>query len=89
MTALDDFMKATRLQAVQGGVVAARADQLAMHPVLDQPSPFNRDDPVGVADGREPVGDNEDRPAAGDMLHIILYNPLAVVIESARRLIEN
>ena len=38
---------------------------------------------------RQPVGDDDDRAAGGDALHVLLDDPLALVIELARRLVED
>ena len=38
---------------------------------------------------REPVRDDKDRSPFGDLLHVLLNDPFALVIEGTRRLIED
>ena len=48
-----------------------------------------RDDAVGAPHGREPVRDDEHRAPLGDLAHVLLDDALALVIERARRLVED
>src|ERR1700724_3549177 len=51
--------------AVEPPVAALRLEQLIVRPVLDHATVLEDEDPAGVADRREAVGDH-DRGAAGD-----------------------
>ncbi len=60
-----------------------------MGAVFDKAAAVDGDDAVAAADGREPVRDDEHRSPAADLLHALLDDALALVIERARRLVEN
>ena len=77
------------LQAVQRRIAAAGLDQLVVRAVLDQAAAIERDDAVGAAHGGEPVGDDEHRAALGDLLHVLLDDALALIVERAGRLVED
>src|SRR6516165_11148663 len=83
-----DFMD-SGLQAMEGGIAAAGVDQIVMAAVLDEAARVNCDDPVGPPNRRQPVGDDEDGAALGDLLHVLLNHPLALIIERARCLVED
>src|SRR5579872_3389365 len=85
---LNDFMN-TGLQTVELGVRPAQPDQFVVGPVLDQPAAIERDDAVGAPYRGQAVGDDEHRPAPRDVLHVVLNNTLALVIERAGRLVED
>jgi hypothetical protein len=57
--------------------------------VLDDAPALQGDDPVGLAHGREAVGDHEHGPPARDLAQVLLDNALAFVVERARGLVEN
>ena len=57
--------------------------------VLDDAAMLERDDPVRIAHGREPMSDDEHRPAGGNSLHVLLDGTLAFVIERAGGLVED
>lgn len=63
--------------------------KLEMAPLLDDLAAFHRNDPVARAHGGEAVRDDDDGAALHDLLHIVLDDALTLVIEHARRLIEN
>src|SRR5712691_3582 len=84
----EDFMD-SGLQAVERGIAAAGLDQIVMGAVLDDAARFEGDDPVGAPHRGEPVGDDEDGTALGDLLHVLLDHPLALVIERTRCLVED
>src|SRR5271155_5446140 len=84
----DDFMN-PRLQAVERGVAAAGAEQLVMGPVLDEPAALHGDDAVAAAHRRQAMGDDDDGAVLGDVRHVLLDDPLALVVERARRLVED
>src|SRR5262249_37939764 len=83
-----DFMD-SGLQAVERGIAAASLDKIVMTAILDEAARVDGDDPVGAPHGREPVGDDEDSAALCDLLHVLLDHPLALIIERARRLVED
>jgi len=57
--------------------------------VLDDAAFLYGDYPVAMAHGGEPVRDDEYGAALNDMLHILLDDTLALIIERARGLVEN
>src|SRR6476469_1066653 len=77
------------LHAEERGIAPAGAHQLIVRAVLDDPAALDRDDAVGHAHGREPVRDDQHRAAGGDLAHVLLDDPLALVVERARRLVED
>jgi hypothetical protein len=77
------------LEAVEGGIASSDLDQILVHAVLDEALGVERDDPIGAAHGREPMRDDDDGAALGDLGHVTLDHPLALVIERARRLVED
>src|SRR6266536_329709 len=78
-----------RLQVMQLRVPAAPAHQFIMGPVLDDTAALDRDDAVGATYGREPVCDHKHGTPFDDAAHVVLDDPLALVIERARRLVED
>src|SRR5262245_34604827 len=83
-----DFMD-SGLQAMEGGIAAAGVDQIVMAAVFDDAAGLDGDDPVGAPHRREPVGDDEDRAALGDLLHVLLDHPLALIIKRACCLVKD
>src|SRR6266852_7957654 len=77
------------LQVMQLRITAALADQLVVRAVLDDAAALEGDDAIDTADGRKAVGDDEHGPTLDDPPHIVLDDALALVIESARRLVED
>src|SRR6516162_4656425 len=73
---LADCMDA-RLEPMERRVAPVCIDELVVGAVLHQPSAIDGDDAVGPAHGREAMGDNEDRPALGNLPHVDLDDPLA------------
>src|SRR5689334_17291703 len=88
LTLSSDDME-TRLDLMQHGVAPCLLDQLVMRAVLDQPTGLDGDDPVGIANGRKAVSDDEDGAAGTDPAHVALDDALAFVVERAGRLVEN
>src|SRR3979490_463971 len=60
-----------------------------MGAVLDQAAALERDDAIRRPYGRKPVRDDQHRPSLGDLLHVALNDTLALIIEGARRLVED
>src|SRR5499426_4311113 len=83
-----DFMDSC-LQPMQRCIAAAGLDQRVMGAVLDQAAALERDDAVRRPHGRKPVRDDQNRPPLGDLLHVLLNDALALVVEGTRRLIED
>src|SRR5450759_2418414 len=79
----------SRLQIVQLRVAAVATDQLIMVTVFDDAAAFDGDDAIGIANRRQTVGNDEDRPAGGDLLHVLLDGPLAFIIQRARCLVKD
>ena len=57
--------------------------------LLDDPAPVHDQDRVGVADGRQAVGDHERRPALHQSAHGSLDEHLGAGVDRGRRLIED
>src|SRR4051794_5392280 len=85
---LADFIDAS-LQPVQRRIAATGLDQRVMGAVLDQAAVLERDDAIRGPHGREPVRDDENGSSLGDLLHVVLDDTLALIIERTRRLIED
>src|SRR5262245_18304615 len=83
-----DFMNSC-LQAMQRCITAAGLDQRVMGSHLDQAPALERDDAIRRPHCRKPVRDDENRPPLGDLLHVLLNDALALIVEGARRLIED
>ena len=67
----------------------SRREQLVVGADLDDPPRVEDGDAVGVADRREPVGDDDRRAAGQRRSSACLHLHLAVVVEVARRLVED
>jgi len=78
-----------RLYLVKRGVTPCLFHQLVMGSILDQPAAFDGDDPVGMAYCRQPMGNNQYRPAIGNPAHIALDDVFALVVERTGRLVED
>src|SRR5947199_344476 len=50
---------------------------------------LQRDDTVGGAHGGKPMSDDQHRASFGDLLHVVLDDPLALVVQRAGRLVED
>ena len=57
--------------------------------VLDQTATLDRDDAVCHPQGGKPMSDNENRPASGNLRHVLLNYALAFVIERTCGLVKN
>jgi hypothetical protein len=78
-----------RLQAKQRRIATACPDQFVVGAIFDKPPPIYGQDAVGTPHGRKTMRDDEDRSTPGDLRHMILDDPLAFVIERARRFVED
>src|SRR4051795_2561562 len=75
--------------AVQRQVEAACREQLVVRALLDDPAVLQDDDQVGVADRREPVGDDEGRAAVQKPPQRALDLSFRADVDGARRLVED
>src|SRR5438093_10250553 len=74
---------------VEGPVAAAEGEQLVVASLLDDAPALDDDDPVGVADGGEAVGDH-DRGAAGEQRRQRLLDPrLGAQVDGGGGLVED
>src|SRR5262249_43788139 len=83
-----DFMEAC-LQPVQRRVATGFVHQLLVIAVFDDAAAFDGDDAIGVTNSRKPVGDDDHGPPFRYLLHVLVNDPLALVVERARRFVEN
>src|SRR5262245_10517202 len=88
-TTLSTNVMDASLHAVERGIAPAGTDQLLVRPVLDQPALLDGDDAIRHAHGGEPVGDDQHGAARRDLLHVLLDDALALVVERAGRLVED
>ena len=82
-------MRRVRLQADELGVVAIEREQLFVAALLDQLAAVEDEDAVGVAEGREPVGDGDGGAAAGQGLEGLLNRLFAFGVDVAGGLVED
>src|SRR3954454_3433730 len=87
-TVLADLINAS-LETMQGGVPAAGLDQRIMRAVLDQTAAFQGEDAIGAADGGQTVRDDQDGAAFRDLLHVVMDDPLAFIVERAGGFVED
>ena len=73
------------LQTMKRRVASACPDALVVSAVFDKPASIDGPDTIGAPHGRKAMGDDKDRPSLGDLLHMLLDDTLAFVIERARR----
>src|SRR6516165_12452467 len=71
------------------GVGTLRADQFVVRPVLDDAAALDADDSIGAANRRQAVSDHEYGAALAYLVHVVLDDPLALIVERARRLVED
>src|SRR5216684_1118635 len=88
VSGLANFMDPS-LQPMQRCIAAAGLDQRVMGAILDQAAALERDDAIGRPHGREPVRDDQNRSPFADLFHVLLNDALALIVEGARRLIED
>jgi hypothetical protein len=88
MELLADAMDAC-LQEVELRVAAVRVEQIVVAAVLDDAAGLQSDDAVGGPHRRQAVRNDEDGPVRCDLLHVLLNGPLALIVERARRFVED
>lgn len=64
-------------------------DQFLMRPVLDEAPAVDREDAVGTAYCRKAVSDHDGGAPLANAPHVVLDDPLALVVECARRFVED
>src|SRR6516165_10899092 len=77
------------LQAVQRRVAAACPDQVIMGAVFSQTAAVYGDEAVAPPHGGQPMCNDEDGAAFGKPRHVLLDDPLALIVERARRFVED
>ena len=77
------------LQPVERRIASARPDQLVVGAVLDQAAAIDGDDAVGKPHRGQPMGNDENSPPFADLCHVLLDDPLALIIERAGRFVED
>ena len=73
----------------QLGVAAVQREQLLVGAALDQAAVVEDHDLLGVADGREPVGDRDRGPALRQLVERGLHRPLGLGVQRAGGLVED
>ena len=79
----------SELGAVEVGVEAAGGEQLGVRAALDDPAVVDDEDLVGVADGRQPVRDDDRRTSGQSGREGPLHRDLRLGVEVGRRLVED
>jgi len=77
------------LQSVERRVTPSPLNQFVVSAILDKAPMIKSEDAVGEANRGQAVGDDENRAPCHDLLHILLDDTFAFVVERACRLIEN
>src|SRR5262249_33557163 len=77
------------LQIMKLGIAAAGANQLDVSAVLCDPPALQGYDAIDPANRRKPMRNDEDRPSFDDAFHVVLDDPLALVVEGACGLVED
>src|SRR5579859_2169726 len=67
---------------------AAPPQQLLVRPDLDDLALGHANDTVAMAHRHKPMRNNDDSAVLNDAIHVVLDDPLAFVVEGARRLVE-
>src|SRR3954466_720400 len=75
--------------AVERGVEALPPEQLVVGALLDDPAVLEHDDQVGVADRREPVGDDEGGSVGEEDAERVLDLAFGADVDRGRRLVED
>src|SRR6185295_12240815 len=70
-------------------ILAPPRQQFGVTAALDDPALLHHQDLVGVADGREPVGDDEAGPVAAEFDHRVLDEQFGSGVHRTRRLVED
>src|SRR5439155_1184893 len=71
------------------GLASAQVDELLVRTAFDDPATVEDEDQVGVANGREAVGDGHGGAALREAVEGVLDRPLGLDVERARRLVQH
>jgi hypothetical protein len=82
------FME-TCLKTVQRGIAAIGANEIIVDNIFHDAASFDDDYAFSPADGGKPMRDNEHGTSLSDTAHVILDDPLALIVKRAGRLIED
>src|SRR5579885_2925177 len=82
-------MNSASLESPERGILAIRPEEFFMSTILDDPTLIDGKNAMAIADGREPVRNDEHRAPLHDPFHVLLDNPLTLVVKGAGRLIKN
>src|SRR5580658_9150829 len=77
------------LQSMQRGVSTALLQKFRMRAVFDDAPAVDCDDAIGHANREQAMRDDDDRPPSHDLAHVLVDDPFALVVEGARRLVED
>jgi hypothetical protein len=83
-----DFME-TCLKTVQRGIAAIGANEIIVDNIFHDAASFDDDYAFSPADGGKPMRDDEHGTSLSDTAHVILDDPLALIVKRAGRLIED
>src|SRR5215217_7237195 len=75
------------LALIQAGVEAPQLQQLSVGSLLHDSTPIQNDQPVGPADGAEPLRDDQSGPADQQLGQCVLDQPLTLGVQAAGCLI--
>src|SRR4029079_17943508 len=78
-----------KLRGVQVVVEAALGEERLVRALFHDPAVVHDQDRIGVADGRQPMGDDEARPAQHQLVHGALDEDLGPRVDGARGLVED
>src|SRR5262245_36199474 len=70
-------------------ITPAGFGQRVLGSIVDQPAVIERDTPVRRPHRREPVRDDQDRAPPGDLLHVLLDDALAFIVQRTSCLVED
>lgn len=78
-----------RLYLMQRGVTSGLFDQLVVSSFLHDAPGLNRDDPIGMPNRRQTMGNDQNRSSRRNPAHVTLDNVLALIVECAGRLVKD
>src|SRR6202790_4867689 len=76
-----------KLLPVKAFVKAAFGEELAVGALLDDPAGVDDEDAVGIEDGRQAVGNDDDRPPLHQAIELELHLALGFAVEDRGRLV--
>src|SRR5262245_65807171 len=82
-------LAAARLRVPEPRIQPATLEELVVRPCLDDAAAVQRDDRVGVAYGRQPMGDDEACATVEERAERLLHAALGYGVERAGRLVED